>query len=208
MVEGTGLENRRPLMWTASSNLAPSAKRSLFYPPSPRLRRVAPDEACGGCHRRKPVRLDRLTDIGENDSQGGFPVPVTLYEKLGGETQLRRIIDTFIDRVFSDRMIGFFFRNADKARIKEMEFQLTAKFLGADIEYQGRPLDEVHSKHPIMGGQFMRRLQILRETLDSYNVPEEVREAWLSHTESLRPLITRDAGSDCDPDLARKKVIG
>ncbi|MEE9550288.1 MAG: group 1 truncated hemoglobin [Candidatus Binatia bacterium] len=135
-------------------------------------------------------------------------MPVTLYEKLGGETQLRRIIDTFIDRVFSDRMIGFFFRNADKARIKEMEFQLTAKFLGADIEYQGRPLEEAHSKHPIMGGQFMRRLQILRETLDSYNVPEEVREAWLSHTESLRPLITQDTGSDCDPDLARKKVIG
>jgi hemoglobin len=135
-------------------------------------------------------------------------VPVTLYEKLGGETQLRQIIDTFIDRVFSDRMIGFFFRNADKARIKEMEFQLTAEFLGADIVYKGVPLKEAHSKHPIMGGQFMRRLQILRETLDSYNVPGEVRESWLSHTESLRTQITHDAGSDCDPDLARKKVIG
>jgi len=54
----------------------------------------------------------------------------TLYQKIGGEAKLRQVIDTFIDRVFSDRMIGFFFRNADKARIKEMEFQLTAKFLG------------------------------------------------------------------------------
>src|SRR4029453_13043812 len=92
----------------------------------------------------------------------------TLYDQLGGEAKLRQIIDTFIDRVFEDRMIGFFFRNADRKRIKEMELQLTARFLGADVEYQGRPLDEVHAKHPIMGGQFARRLQILSETLEDY----------------------------------------
>lgn len=130
----------------------------------------------------------------------------TLYEQIGGEDKLRQITDTFIDRVFEDRMIGFFFRNADKRRIKEMEFQLTARFLGADVEYQGRPLDEAHAKHPIMGGQFARRLQILRETLDYYGVPPHIRDAWIQHTESLRPLITKDAGSDCDPLLAREKA--
>lgn len=130
----------------------------------------------------------------------------SLYEELGGEVKLRQIIDTFIDRVFEDRMIGFFFRNADKRRIKEMEFQLTARFLGADVEYQGRPLDEVHARHPIMGGQFARRLQILRETLEHYKVPKHIRDAWIEHTEGLRPLITRDAGSDCDPMLAREKI--
>lgn len=132
----------------------------------------------------------------------------TLYEELGGEAKLREIIDFFIDRVFEDRMIGFFFRHANRERIKEMEFQLTAQFLGADIEYRGRPLDEVHSKHPIMGGQFARRLQILRETLEAFQVPAPIREAWIAHTESLKPLITQDPGSDCDPLLAREKAQG
>lgn len=130
----------------------------------------------------------------------------TLYEQLGGEAKLRQILDAFIDRVFEDRMIGFFFRSADKRRIKEMEFQLTARFLGAGVEYQGRPLDEAHAKHPIMGGQFARRLQILRETLDYYGVPRHIQDVWIQHTESLRPLITKDAGSDCDPLLARGKA--
>lgn len=130
----------------------------------------------------------------------------SLYEQLGGEAKLRQILDVFIDRVFEDRMIGFFFRHADRKRIKEMEFQHTAQFLGADVEYQGRPLDEVHAKHPIMGGQFARRLQILRETLESFEVPQHIQDAWVEHSESLRPLITRDAGSDCDPVLAREKV--
>lgn len=130
------------------------------------------------------------------------------FERLGGEPELRRIIDTFIDRVFADRMIGFFFRNADKTRIKEMEYQLAARFLGANVEYRGRPLDEVHARHPIMGGQFARRLQILRETLEAEGVAPEIRDAWIDHTENLRPLITKDAGSDCDPVSARRKAQG
>lgn len=130
----------------------------------------------------------------------------TLYEELGGEAKLRQIIDAFIDRVFEDRMIGFFFRSANKGRIKELEFQLAAQHLGASVEYRGRPLDEVHAKHPIMGGQFARRLQILRETLESSGVPQHIRDAWVEHAESLRPLITKDSASDCDPVLARERV--
>ena len=132
----------------------------------------------------------------------------SLFDQLGGELKLRKIIDTFIDRVFADRMIGFFFGKADKNRIKEMEYQLAASFLGASIEYQGRPLDKVHANHPIMGGHFARRKQILKETLDFYQVAESIKEAWLKHTEDLRPLITGQAGSGCDPIEARRRATG
>jgi hemoglobin len=130
----------------------------------------------------------------------------SLFEKLGGENRLRPIIDAFIDRVFEDRMIGFFFRNADRVRIKEMEYQLTAKFLGADIEYRGRPIGKAHANHPIMGGHFARRRQILKETLETFQVAEEIRTALLRHTDSLRPLITPEPGSSCDPVAARDRV--
>ena len=72
------------------------------------------------------------------------PKAQSLFEQLGGESKLREIIDAFIDRVFEDRMIGFFFHNANRARIKEMEYQLIANFLGADIEYKGKPLQQAH----------------------------------------------------------------
>lgn len=132
----------------------------------------------------------------------------SLFDQLGGELKLRQIIDTFIDRVFADRMIGFFFRNADKERIKEMEYQLAANFLGANIEYRGRPLNLAHARHPIMGGHFARRKQILKETLESYEVADNIKEVWLKHTEDLRPLITGQAGSGCDPIDARRRATG
>ena len=130
----------------------------------------------------------------------------TLFDKLGGESRLREIIDNFVDRVFDDRMIGFFFRNADRRRIKEFEFQLAAGFLGADVSYRGRPLDQVHARHPIMGGHFARRRQILSETLDSFAVPNEIKSAILRHTDELRPLITPEAGSECDSNAVRDRA--
>jgi hemoglobin len=132
----------------------------------------------------------------------------SLFDQLGGELRLREIVDSFIDRVFADPMIGFFFRKADKKRIKEMEFQLAASFLGAGIEYQGRPLEKAHAKHPIMGGHFARRRQILKETLEFYQVAETIKDAWLKHTDDLRPLITGQSGSGCDPIEARRRAIG
>jgi hemoglobin len=133
---------------------------------------------------------------------------LSLFEQLGGESKVREIVDRFIDRVFEDRMIGFFFRHADRRRVKEMEYQLIANFLGADVEYQGKPLQQVHGKHPIMGGHFARRRQILKETLEFYQVSESIMNAWLEHTDSLRPLITAQTGSDCDPIAARQRLTG
>jgi len=130
----------------------------------------------------------------------------SLFEKIGGESRLRLIISAFIDRVFEERMIGFFFRNADRQRIKELEYQLAAEFLGAGIEYQGRPLGKVHANHPIMGGHFARRRQIFKETLEFYQVDESIKAALLNHADSLRPLITPEAGSNCDPLAARERV--
>lgn len=121
-----------------------------------------------------------------------------LFEQLGGEQVLRAITDEFVERVFADRMIGFFFRNADRSRIKEFEYQLAAEFLGAPITYQGRPLDRVHRQHPIMGGHFARRRQILKETLEHFGVSASIKMALLQHTDSLRSLITPQSGSQCD----------
>jgi hemoglobin len=116
--------------------------------------------------------------------------PQTAYERIGAEPGLRAIIDDFIDRVFDDVLIGFFFRNASKSRIKEFEFQHASEFLGGPAVYRGRPLRELHARHPIMGGHFARRLQILRQVLVAHGVPAEVASAWVDHNAALRGEIT------------------
>jgi hemoglobin len=119
------------------------------------------------------------------------------YERIGGEAALRVIIDDFVDRMFGDGMIGFFFRRASRERIKEMELQHAAEHLGGPIHYTGRPLREAHRAHRIMGGQFARRAKILADVLEAHGVPADIRAAWLAHVESLRGEVTSDPGSEC-----------
>jgi hemoglobin len=128
-----------------------------------------------------------------------------LFERIGAE-RLRAVIADFYDRVFDDVMIGFHFWGKDKARLVDKEWEFAARLLGGDVPYTGRPIREAHAKLPILGGQFDRRLQILRETLADHGVAEEVRRAWIDHTLKLRPLVTADPTSDCDPELAARRI--
>ena len=121
------------------------------------------------------------------------------FEALGGEPALRSIIARFVDRMFDDLMIGYLFRAADRERVKAKEFEFAARHLGAAVEYTGRPIQEAHRAHRITGGQFMRRLQILKETLAEFQVPAAVREHWIQHTLSLQSQITDNALDQCDP---------
>jgi hemoglobin len=120
------------------------------------------------------------------------------YERIGGEAGLRAIVDDFVSRVTSDIMIGFFFRGVDKEKLTTLETQFAASHLGGPSNYQGRPLKKAHEAHPIMGGQFNRRLTILDQTLRDHGVEDEVRTVWLEHNEQLRSQITRDRRDECN----------
>ena len=64
-----------------------------------------------------------------------------------------------------------------------------------------------HAQYTIFGGQFERRLQILRETLRDRGVDAEVQRAWIDHQLALRGQITRDRGSECDDTAAARPKL-
>lgn len=133
----------------------------------------------------------------------------TPFTRIGGEPGLRALIDDFVDRVFNDLMIGFLFQRANRERIKRYEYEFAAAFLGADVQYAGKPIDAAHKPHRIMGGQFARRRKILDDVLKAHDVPDDVRSLWLAHTDALRPLVTHDAGASCtDPSLLKRPGRG
>lgn len=119
------------------------------------------------------------------------------FARMGGEPALRRVIDEFVDRVVRDTMIGFFFRGVDLDRLKRFEYEFAAAHLGGPTRYSGRALGQAHGPHPILGGQFNRRLKILENTLHDLGVPDDIRQDWLAHNARLRSVITRDAGDEC-----------
>jgi hypothetical protein len=99
--------------------------------------------------------------------------------------------------VFGDLMIGFLFEGKDRQRLIDKEWELTARFLGADVEYTGRPMRQAHAASPIFGGHFERRLQLLRQAMAAHDVDPDVARVWIEHQQALRSQITVDRGSEC-----------
>lgn len=132
---------------------------------------------------------------------------MTYFDEIGGEVVLTAVIAEFVERVFSDTMIGFLFARANKQRIKRFEYEHAAVFLGAPgALYTGRELAEAHKRHPILGGHFGRRRQILKLTLEQHGIPAHIREAWLAHQDALREQVTGDLVTQCNDQAAAERL--
>ena len=121
----------------------------------------------------------------------------TDFERLGGEAGLRELVQAFVDRTFSDSIIGFHFAGKDKDRIVEKEFEHARLQLGGGGTYTGREIGGVHKPLKINKGQFRRRLAILRKVLDVAGVDSEIRDRWIAHNQALIDRVT--SGEDCLP---------
>jgi hemoglobin len=121
----------------------------------------------------------------------------TDFERLGGEAGLRELVQAFVDRTFSDTIIGFHFAGKDKDRIVEKEFEHARLQLGGGGTYTGREIGGVHKPLKINKGQFRRRLAILRKVLDEAGVDVEIRDRWIAHNQALIDRVT--SGEDCLP---------
>ncbi len=123
---------------------------------------------------------------------------MSYFEEIGGEIGLNAIISDFVDRVYADTMIGYLFSHVNRERLKRMEYEHAAEFLGAPIPYTGRSLRDAHKRHSIMGGHFGRRRQLLKNTLEHHHAPAHVIDAWLSYQDGLRAEVTGDEVTQCN----------
>ncbi len=113
----------------------------------------------------------------------------TPYETIGGEPAVRAVLESLYDKLFDDPMVGFLFEGKDKTRIVEQQLAFTCRFLGGPQRYEGKPLPVAHAALPLLPGHFDRRHRLLEQTLAEQNVPPDVKRAWLTIDESLRPSV-------------------
>ncbi len=124
--------------------------------------------------------------------------------RLGGLDGLRSLVADFYVRVFDDVMIGYLFKGVDRQRLEDLEVQFVARFFGHDVAYEGRGMRQAHHHVRILRGHFLRRRQLLVETLADHGVPMDLQVAWLAHVDALMPAVLSSPGAhdDCLEDDA------
>jgi hemoglobin len=120
----------------------------------------------------------------------GKPALARLYQAVGQEAGLTRILRDFYRRMAADTMIGFFFADKDTDSIADRQRAFLMRAMGAAPSYAGlAPADAHGALPPILAGHFDRRLRILEETLRAHSVPEEDIRTWVGFESAFRSQI-------------------
>lgn len=98
---------------------------------------------------------------------------LTLYERVGGETAIDKMVVEFYNRVLSDAELQPFFEHTDMAKLHAMQREFFSAALDGPLSYTGRPLAYVHHGHGIGRKHFAKFVGHLLETLRSRGIPEE-----------------------------------
>ncbi len=81
---------------------------------------------------------------------------LSLYERLGGEPGLKKIVNDVLDKNFNNPIIGHHFRNIDMNKLKQLVFEFFSMGIGGPHKYTGRDMRTAHAGLKISGEDFLR----------------------------------------------------
>ena len=112
------------------------------------------------------------------------------------DTKLRNVATELYRTIENDAMIGFMFVGLDLKRLAFREYQLMAQVCALPVRYEGQSLRSAHMQHRIRSGQFRRRLELLKQALEKFEVPRAEFEKIVAHNEGLAAVIMRTQNED------------
>ena len=121
-----------------------------------------------------------------------------LYERLGAEKGITRIVDEWISRSLNDPRVNFPRKgtvmrwtpaDSNIARLKLGFVQFLSAASGGPQKYEGRDMQSFHHGMQISGGEFDAMKKNLKETLKMLKVKEKEQNDLLKIIESVRKDI-------------------
>jgi hemoglobin len=108
-----------------------------------------------------------------NAPAAGVP---TLYDRIGGEATLARLVDAFYDRVLDDEDLAPFFEHTPMERLRRMQLEFFGAALDGPQSYSGLALAHAHQGRGIRVHHFQKYVQHLLDTLEGFDLSKEDRE--------------------------------
>jgi hemoglobin len=97
----------------------------------------------------------------------------SLYERIGGEATIQKLVDDFYTKVVADPEIGYYFTHVPMGKLIPMQREFFAMATGGPTLYSGRPLSQIHRPLAISRREFQRFTEHLIETLQSIGIDEQ-----------------------------------
>jgi hemoglobin len=82
-------------------------------------------------------------------------------------------VDDFYDRLLDDEDLGPFFADADTERLRRTQTDFLCEAAGGPETYDAEPVREAHLHVPFTPAHIERALELLEESLDQFDVPDD-----------------------------------
>ena len=122
----------------------------------------------------------------------------TLWDRLGGEANVRKVVDDFTQAVAADPMVNFS-RNGkyklDEPSVKYLEQQVVdfiSTATGGPLKYQGKSMRDVHKGMGITNAEYDALGKHLKKALEQNGAKAEDVSVMLKAVESLRQDIVEE----------------
>ena len=121
---------------------------------------------------------------------------VTLYDRIGGEAAVARMMDSFYERVLADPELAPFFARVSMEKVRSMQTLFFCTALDGPLEYSGRPLATVHYGLGIRPPHLTRFVGHLLATLRDLRLDENDVLEIVSRIDTYADEITGDTSVD------------
>src|SRR4051794_38368096 len=119
----------------------------------------------------------------------------TLWESLGGEKQMAKVVSDFIDAAVADSRVNY---SRDGRYPLEAEFlertkrralEFLSQAMGGPLSYSGRGLQEIHGGMNIADAEFAAFVGHFKRALEKHGVSPELIKNVMQAVAAVRPMI-------------------
>ena len=111
----------------------------------------------------------------------------TLYDALGGHSNLVRIVDAMMRHNQEDERIKHTFDDANKKRLKELLVTQLCELSGGPCVYRGRDMRKAHSGLRLTTAHFNALVENLQFAMDENDVPFRTQNRLLALLAPMMP---------------------
>lgn len=103
-------------------------------------------------------------------AQAPTPRDDSLYQQLGGQPGLVRLMDDFMQRLLAHPRMNPFFKDVDHAHVKAQLVDQFCEVSGGPCRLDGPDMQKVHSGVDITRGDFNALVEVLQQAMDAQGI--------------------------------------
>jgi hemoglobin len=94
----------------------------------------------------------------------------SLYQQLGGQPGLVRLMDDFMQRLLADRRMNPFFKDVDQAHVKAQLVDQFCEVAGGPCKLNGPDMKRAHAGFDITRADFNALVEVLQLSMDAQGI--------------------------------------